>query len=240
MKLFRLSADESLVRIEQSGEEPKVLPLGNSLLIGGLGFCFVSILVFGIWAFGGRALSQSLGEGGFYAVLAVAFMGLSGALFDRLIIGPGTMNRFYALFTVSFVLYSVLWCAAWFLLAKPLGARVAGLIGAGGTVAMAACFCAGFDHWKPFVVNAVVLFVANAVGYFLGDFMSVWFWGEAGATALENVVSRPTRMMLGKLAWGLGYGLGFGFGIGYNLYTVQEPVREQLAARAMRSAESTL
>ncbi|MGB0579935.1 MAG: hypothetical protein ACPGVU_09565, partial [Limisphaerales bacterium] len=89
MKLFRLSADDSFIRIDQSSEEPKVRSLGNCLLVGSLGFCFVSILVFGIWAFAGRGLSQALGEGGFYAVLALAFTACAGVLFDRLIIGPG-------------------------------------------------------------------------------------------------------------------------------------------------------
>lgn len=231
MKLFRLSADESLVRIDQSGEEPKVHPLGNCLLIGGLGFCFVSILVFGIWAFAGRPLHQALGEGGFYAVLALAFMGLSGALFDRLIIGRGSMKRFYALFIGSFLIYSVLWCAAWFLLAKPVGPRTAGVVGSlVGTIPMAACFCAGFENWKPFAVNALVLFAAHTIGYFVGDLLFTWLSSEGGAAALENIVSRPTRIVLAKLSWGLGYGLGFGAGIGHNLHALQEPVRERLFA----------
>jgi len=107
MRCLGLHADAALQRISKSGENPIPPTLGKSLLIGGLGFTGVSLLVFGIWAFAGRALSKNFGEGGFYAVCAIAFIGLSGALFNQLIIGKGALARFYALFTFSFVAYSM-------------------------------------------------------------------------------------------------------------------------------------
>ena len=36
---------------------------------GSLGFGAVSLVAYGVWAFAGKPLSRSLGEGGFYAVL---------------------------------------------------------------------------------------------------------------------------------------------------------------------------
>jgi hypothetical protein len=238
VKLFRLSADDCYLRIEQSGNEPKLRPLGNCLFIGGLGFCIVSLLVFGIWAFAAASLSRTIGEGGFYAVCAVAFIGLSGALFDRLVIGPGSLAKFYALFTSAFAIYSVLWCLAWFLLRKDsaewygflTGARPAGLVGAFlGTFAMAACLSAGFSNWKSFWKNAFILFGTHTAGYFLGDFLFTWLRGEFAEQALEGIISRPVRMVIAKLAWGFGYGIGFGLGIGQNLHELQAPLRARLA-----------
>lgn len=248
MKFLRLHADAAIQRIEESGEQPAPRSLGNSLLVGGIGFTAISLLVFGIWAFAGRALSKNFGEGGFYAVCAIAFIGLSGALFNRLIVGNGTLARFYALFTFSFIAYSICWCAAWFLLRQKAdvwygfatGARPAGVVGALiGTAAMSACFSAGFLNWKPFLKNATILFFANTVGYFLGDLAFTWLLSDAGATALDGTIGKATRVIAAKLSWGLGYGLGFGLGIAHNLHTLQEPLRFRLEdAVGTRNSES--
>lgn len=235
MKFLGLHADAVFQRISKSGEQPNPQSLGNSLLIGGIGFTTVSLLVFGIWAFAGRTLSKNFGEGGFYAVCAIAFIGLSGALFNQLIIGKGSLAKFYALFTFSFVAYSICWCAAWFLLRQKAdvwysfatGARPAGVVGALiGTAAMSACFSAGFLNWRPFLKNAAILFIANTVGYFLGDLAFTWLLSDAGASALDGTISNATRVIAAKLSWGLGYGLGFGLGIAQNLHSLQAPVRD--------------
>ena len=248
MKFLGLHTEAALQRIADSSESPNPPTLNQSLLLGGIGFTVVSLLVFGIWAFAGRALSKSFGEGGFYAVCAIAFIGLSGALFDRLIIARGTLGRFYGLFTISFVVYSFLWCVAWFLLAKQqpnashgfaTGARPAGVVGAlAGTLAMAACFSGGFSNWKPLWKNALILFTTNTIGYFLGDLMFTWLLSDAGATALDNSLGKPTRVVLAKLSWGLGYGLGFGIGIAQNLYALQQPVRASMAERGSTAGAS--
>lgn len=242
MRFLGLHTDAALQQIQNSGRQPNPPTFKQSLLLGGIGFTLISLIVFGIWAFGGRALSKGLGEGGFYAVCAVAFIGLSGALFDRLIVVRGTLARFYGLFTVSFFAYSFLWCVAWFLLQKQqpnvwygfaTGARPAGVAGAlAGTLAMAACFSAGFSNWKPFWKNAAILFATNTVGYFLGDLMFTWLLSDAGANALDNSIGKAARIVLAKLSWGLGYGLGFGVGIAQNLHALQEPVRAVIVESA--------
>ncbi len=238
MKLFRLHADDCYVRIRQAGGKARLRPLGNCLFIGSLGFCLVSLLVFGIWAFAGGFLSRHLGEAGFYAACAIAFVGLSGALFDRLVIDPNSLGRFYGLFTASFIAYALLWCAAWFILRRPssewygllCGPRMAGLVGSLlGTLAMAAGLCAGFGNWQPFWKNALILFVTHTAGYFLGDLLFTWLRSEGAAQMLEGILSRPGRNFAAKLAWGFGYGLGFGLGMGHNLFVLQVPLRKQLA-----------
>ena len=229
MKFFRLTTSDCVERIRQHGGEPMARTLGNHLLVGSLGFCAVSLLSFSIWAFAARPLYQTIGEVGMYAVIALAFVGLSGALFNRLLIAPGTLGSFYGLFTASFVSYSILWSLAWFMLAKPLGARPAGVVAALlGTIAMSACLSSGLGSWQPFWKNTLFLFVAHTLGYFLGDLLFSWLLSESGARSLEGILSKPARIVAAKLSWGLGYGLGFGLGIGHNLYQLQAPLRVQL------------
>lgn len=238
MKLFHLSANDCYARIQQAGEKPKLRSLSNCMFTGGLGFCLISLFVFGIWAVAGRFLSRNFGEAGFYAVCAIAFIGLSGALFNRLVIGPGSIRSFYGLFTSAFIAYSILWCVAWFVLRRPsqewygflTGARMAGLVGALiGTLAMAAFFSAGFGNWQTFWKNALVLFATNTAGYFLGDLLFTWLLSDEAAKTFAEILSRPARITAAKLAWGFGYGIGFGLGIGHNLFELQAPLRLRLA-----------
>jgi hypothetical protein len=56
-----------------------------------------------------------------------------------------------------------------------------------------------------------VLFVANSVGYFLGDFLNNTLRGKTG-----------------MLAWGVAFGLGLGAGLGAALYFAQAPVRARI------------
>jgi hypothetical protein len=232
--MFGFDPQRSIARLGESGEKPSPPTYGSSIAIGSIGFCIISLLVFAIWAFAGKTLSKSIGEGGFYAVCAFAFVGLSGMLFDRLVIGR-TLGRFYALFTTAFLSYSIVWCVVWFLCRRPssewygflTGPRTAGVEGALlGAIAMASVFCIGFRNWKPFGVICLILFLGNAVGYFLGDAAFTWLLSENAAESLS--LTKANRVLLAKLSWGLFYGLGFGFGIADALHRLQSPVRQYL------------
>ena len=229
--MFGFDPEQMRTRLTESGDA-KFPTRKFSLLYGTIGFCLISLLVFGIWAFAGRLLTQSIGEGGFYAVCAVAFIGLSGFLFNRLLIGEKTLLRFCILFAIAFIAYSALWCLAWFMLRAPMPkmpiltpARIAGLIGALlGVIAMNAVLCAGFRNWRPFVKATLILFISNAAGYFLGDAVFTWLLFSENAASLQ--ITSGTRALLAMLGWGFFYGLGFGYGISDTLYRLQAPVRE--------------
>src|SRR5437868_6134628 len=85
----------------------------GSVALGSLGFMLVSVAGFAPWAFAGRALHHAIGEIGLYLVCAVVFIGLSGAGLHRLIIGPGSLWRFYVLFAAAFSAYAIGWMIGW-------------------------------------------------------------------------------------------------------------------------------
>jgi hypothetical protein len=66
-------------------------------------------------------------------------------------------------------------------------------------------------------VWSLYLFIGNAAGYFLGDYVHGVLHGTTG-----------------KLAWGLLYGVGFGAGIGASLYSVQAGIRSRIQAGELR------
>ena len=69
---------------------------------------------------------------------------------------------------------------------------------------MALVFAAGFRVMSSTLKFAVLLFVANSAGYFLGSALNEYFRGSTG-----------------MLLWGAAYGLMLGAGIGAVLYYAQ-------------------
>lgn len=197
----------------------RVPSLTESLCRGTIGFTVVSIAGFVPWAVFGRWFYRHSGEVGMYIACAALFIGLSGPLLHRLIIGPGSMSRFYKVFGLAFAVYSVGWIAGWMLLRGHPGS-LAGLLA--GTVAMAWVLAAAFEAKGVFLKVAAVLFVSNAAGYFIG--------GVVEAALIRQVP------LAAKLSWGLFYGLGFGAGLGYAFYACQARARELLASLATRTA----
>lgn len=232
MSCFGLSAERIVDRVAAAAVSPRVPTARQSLFIGGIGFGLVGVAAFAVWAFAGGALTRAAGEGGFYAVCAVVFIGLAGLVFGQLVIGPGGMTRMYALFTPAFLAYATLWCAAWFALAGRkgwLGGELkAELLGAAlGAAAMAAVMVWGFGTRREFGRATLTLFAGNALGYFLGKVAWQWLRGE-GAQVFAGLLTREQRGWLAMLAWGLLYGLCFGAAIGHVIYLCQEAVRERL------------
>jgi len=208
MNVFGLDPESVAARLRTSPTPPAVPTLAQSLWAGGIGFSFVSVVVFAIWAYAGKRLSQALGEPGFFAVCGLAFIGLAGLELRQLVIGPGATVRFCGLFAAGFGAYAVVWCLAWFLVGGKVGEWLGSL---GGTAALAVVWTGAFSAAKQLVPVGTVLFVAHSIGYFAGEILYASFRGKPG-----------------MLLWGAAYGLGFGLGIGYALFVCQAPIRSKL------------
>lgn len=209
MSWFQLDPQSIADRARASGAQaPSV---GASLTRGMIGFTVVSVAGFVPWAVFGKWFRTHGGEAEMYAACAAVFILLTGPLLHRLIIGPGSMSRFYKLFAPSFALYSVAWIVSWMKLGGHTGS-VVGLLS--GTVIMGVMMAAAFDAWGAVVKVVAALFVLNSAGYFIG--------GEAEAALIKQ------HALTAKLLWGVFYGLGFGAGLGLAFYFCQERARALL------------
>src|SRR5262249_21767644 len=140
--------------------------------------------------------------------------------------------RFYKVFCLVFSAYSLLWICGWMTLRGHLGSLV-GL--PAGTTAMGWLLVRAFDAKSETVKIVAVLFVLNSVGYFGGG------WVEGGVSAiksiplLSNVLTKPGRLLLAKLLWGVCYGVGFGAGLGLAFHLCQTRARAVLNAQGSGS-----
>ena len=209
MSWFQLDPPSIAKRARAAGSP--VPTLGASLIQGMIGFTVVSVAGFAPWAVFGKWLHMQVGEAGMYAVCAVVFLALTAPLLHQLIIGPGSVSRFYKLFGLSFTAYSVAWIAGWMLLRGHPGS-IAGLLA--GTMVMACMLVAAFDALRVVVKVFLVLFVLNAIGYFVG-------WLSEAALIKEHPLAA-------KLSWGVFYGIGLGAGLGLAFHFCQERARKLL------------
>lgn len=177
----------------------------RSLITGAIGFCVVSLCVFGTVAFAERWMYQNLGLLGSYLAWTALFILLSGAVFGSLVVVRWRLPKFFLLFGLAFFAYAAAWMMAYFTLRNTAGELVGSLA---GSILMALVFAAGFGALRSTLKLSAILFVANALGYFLG-------------VALFNSLSEPAGMLL----FGVVYGLFFGAGIGTALHLVQRQRR---------------
>lgn len=197
---------------------------------GTIGFTLVSLGGFAPWVLAGRWFYRHIGEAGLYAICAVAFIGLSGVLLHRLIIGPGSLVRFYKLFSLAFFVYAVAWTAGWFTLHRTAGSTVGSIVGLlAGTAAMGVVLAGGFAAPGAMLKVIATLFVANAVGYFVGEWTHNAVLALGEGNPLGIVLQKPARATISKAAWGLFYGLGFGAGIGLAFYLCQAQARKVIS-----------
>ena len=210
MSLFQLDPQSIAKRARTAGSP--VPSLGASLMRGMIGFTVVSVAGFVPWAVFGKELQKLVREAGLYAVCALVFLGLTAPLLHRLIIGPGSVSRFYKLFGISFTAYSVAWIMGWMALRGHPGS-IAGLLA--GTMVMACMLVAAFDALRSVVKVFFALFVLNAIGYFVG-----------GVSEAALIKSYP---LIAKLSWGVFYGLGLGAGLGLAFHFCQARARKLLA-----------
>lgn len=146
-----------------------------------------------------------------YAACALVFLGLTAPLLHRLIIGPGSMARFYKVFCPAFAAYSVAWIVGWMALRGHPGSIV-GLFA--GTMVMACMLVAAFDALRSVVKVFLALFISNSIGYFVG-----------GISEAMLIKQYP---LYAKLSWGLFYGIGLGAGLGLAFHFCQERARKLL------------
>ena len=208
MSWFASAPDDVAERIQAAHGAVNIPSLRESITRGAIGFTLVSLAGFLPWAVAGRWFYRRIGEGGLYAVCAAVFLGLSGLLLHRLLIGPSSLGRFYKVFTLAFIAYAIAWTAGWMSLRGHTGS-VVGLLG--GAVVMGLVLCGAFKAWSACLRVILTLFAANAAGYFVGG------WLEA-----------TTPNLTGRLLWGVCYGVGLGAGLGYAFYVCQEPLRQRL------------
>lgn len=180
---------------------------------GSLGFAAVSVAAFAVWAVAGKWLGAHLREGGFYAVEAAVFLGLTGFLLHPLLPGPRSHRRFMAAFVPAFLAYTVAWCGFWFALGFGWGEWLGSLV---GCLAFALLAGGVLGHLRPLLPVTAVLFGTHSAGYFLGG--------------LLHYRSGAEFRLPGILGWGLLYGLGFGAGIGYAFHAFQRRVSPSSAA----------
>src|SRR5688572_13797921 len=225
--MFGLDPQSIANRVKASQAPPRVPTLRESIVRGTIGFTLVSLGGFAPWVLAGQWFGRNVGEAGLYAVCAVVFIGLSGWLLHRLIIGPGSLIRFYKIFGLAFLAYAFAWTVGWMAFRGFVGSIV-GLLA--GTAAMGAILVCGFRAKGATLRVIAVLFLANGIGYFAGE------WSHNGIRALREgnalglVLNRSMRSGLSKTAWGLFYGLGFGAGIGFAFHASQEGARKLLLA----------
>jgi hypothetical protein len=210
MSFFQLDAASIAARARAAGS-PRIPSLAQSLLIGIAGFTVVSVAGFVPWAVFGHLLGPWVGERGVYVVCALVFIALSGPALHRLIIGPGSLSRFYKLFSLAFIVYSILWIAIWMSLRGHRGS-VLGLLG--GTLAMGVILALAFDAGRRIVTVVAALFLLNAAGYFIGGVCEEALFVYNGLAA--------------RLSWGVCYGIGFGAGLGLAFYLCQAEARRLL------------
>jgi len=86
--------------------------LSRSILIGAIGFCLVSLVVFATVAFGERWMYRTLGLTGAYLAWTVLFILLGGAVLGSLVVGRWRLPRFYLIFGLAFFAYAAGWVAA--------------------------------------------------------------------------------------------------------------------------------
>ncbi len=228
MSWFQLDPPSLAGRATGAAPQRSIPSLGASVLRGALGFCLVSIAGFVPWAIFGRPLGQILGEAGMYAVCAVVFIALAGLFLHRLILGTGSLSRFYRLFAIAFTAYSILWIAGWMLLRGHPGSLV-GLLA--GTAIMGWMLTKAFEASDALVPVILVLFAANTAGYFIGGWVEGGLMGMKEMQLMGTPVPRRTQMRIAMLSWGVFYGLGLGAGLGYAFHRCQRAARKLLGAR---------
>ena len=221
--MFGLEPQSTVERVKSSGQPGRVPTFGESVLRGMIGFTLVSFGGFAPWVLAGRWFYRNVGEARLYAACAVVFIGLSGLMLHRLIIGPGSLVRFYKIFSLAFLAYAIAWTIGWMMIRGNAGSIVGLLAGA---AAMGALLAHGFKARPAMLKVIVVLFAANAAGYFVGQ------WAHTAIPELQDgnvfgiALAKPTLATLSGAAWGLFYGLGFGAGIGWAFHACQAETRK--------------
>jgi hypothetical protein len=227
MAWFQLDPESIVQRARAQGVAATVPSLATSLSRGILGFTLVSIVGFGPWIIAGEWLNRLVGEAGLSAVCASAFIGASGPLLHRLIIGSGSLSRFYKLFALVFAGYAVAWIVGYMTL-RGHGGSLIGLLA--GTAAMGAMLTRAFDAARARWRVIAALFLLNSAGYFAGGWLEGIVVGLKDPCLFGLILEKPARTTLAMLVSGICYGVGLGAGLGLAFYECQRAARAMLSA----------
>lgn len=189
----------------------------QSVILGTLAFTAVSTLAFAVWAFGGGWFRGRGGEPAMYAVIAVVFMGLTGAFLHPLLTGTRRLLRFYGVFVPAFLAYAIVWSGFWFWLGSGAGEWLGAIVGSAAFIGISAW---RLGQWNSLFLAGLVFFVTHTAGYFAGGRSMAHFIGIGRAESAGSA-ARDRWFLIAKLSWGIGYGLGFGAGLGYAYYSLQ-------------------
>ncbi len=200
--------------------------LAASLWRGIFGFTLVSLAGFVPWAFFGKWFRAHGGELAMYIACALVFIVLSGLFLHRLILGQGSLARFYKLFTIAFTAYSIAWIAGWMSLRGHPGS-VAGLLA--GTALMGGILAAAFGALDQAVKVIAALFVLNSLGYFIGGEVEQAIIKLPECSIGGISLAKPAQRILAMMSWGLFYGIGLGAGLGAAFHLCQTRARRLLA-----------
>jgi hypothetical protein len=225
MSWFQLDPQSIASRAQGS----TVPSLSASLWRGIIGFTLVSIAGFVPWGVFGTSIKAHIGELGMYLVCALVFLVLSGLLLHKLIIGEGSLSRFYKLFTPAFAAYSVAWIVGWMSLRGHPGSIV-GLFA--GTALMGWMLAFAFDAHAQSLKIIAALFILNSIGYFVGGVIELALIDLPELTIGGVTLSKPTQVMMAKMQWGVCYGIGLGAGLGLAFHLCQAHARVFIAAES--------
>lgn len=162
-----------------------------------------------------------------YAACALVFLLLSGVFLHRLLLGPGSLRRFYLLFTPAFVLYAIAWIVGWMALRGHPGSLV-GLLS--GTILMGLVLVRAFGAKGQAVRVIAALFVLNSAGYFIGGWVEGWLIHMEECRFFGVSLAKPQQRLLAMMSWGLFYGIGLGAGLGLAFHWCQTEARRLLVA----------
>ena len=110
MSLFQLDPQSIAARVRASGVQAPLPTAAASVVRGMIGFTLLSIAGFSPWPILDLWFRRG-SEMQLYTLCTAIFVGLSGPLLHRLIMGSGSLARFYKLFAVAFVAYAAVWIA---------------------------------------------------------------------------------------------------------------------------------
>lgn len=207
MALFELDPQSIAARVRASGLSPRDPTLTASVLRGIAGFTLLSVAGFSPWPIFDRWF-RFMTEMDLYLACAVVFIALSGLFLHRLILGPGSLPRFYKLFSLAFTGYALAWVGCWVWLRGARG-EIAGLFT--GTVMLGAILAFAFAAQRAIAKIIAALFLLNALGYYAGSWIAGKLMIDHGLAAM--------------LVWALCYGIGFGAGLGVAFHLCQADAR---------------
>lgn len=179
-------------------------------------FSLVAILSFSCWAWGGGIFPSELMM---YAACALVFLLGGGMAMWPILGGPCRMRWTYCLrFALGFILYSILWSAAWFVFRNTWGEILGSSLGVVGLTSFLRRYT---NRELSFVAVVALLFLFHSLGYYAGDSLHSALQGR-GNLPLTLPFAPAMVGVLSKLAWGVCYGLGLGWG----LTQVLQPARQ--------------